>query len=185
MIDKVIWIDKNVHSSANQGYKIIMEKELNLTVKVYNNAKKGIEAIQMEDSFSPIFIITSGSIYPEFYQFFKSAVTYIKNLPVQIIFTSSRNSFLETHKNDEIGNQIGSFYNLGGVTSLFSQVKDFIEKTNQKLKDFKTDCIYEYEKSKDFSGIQTFSYINNKNLYIINYRIYREGSLLQKFINFH
>jgi len=76
----------------------------------------------------PIYIITSGSIYPQYYDFFKNAVTYIKNLPVQIIFTSNAKSFLEQHKNDEIGKQIGKFYNLGGVTDDILQVEDFIKK---------------------------------------------------------
>ena len=115
----------------------------------------------------PIYIITSGSIYPEFYYFFKNAVTYIKNLPVQIIFTSDAKSFLAKHKNDEIGKQIGKFYNLGGVTDDFLQVEDFIKKTNKILKDYKVDCQYTYERSRDFRRLQTFTYLNeNENLYL-------------------
>ena len=167
MIKKVIWIDKNVYNEENQRYKKKMQTELRLEVKEYNDAKLGIEAIKKEESYSPIFIITSGSIYPEFYRFFKSAVTYIKNLPVQIIFTSSAASFLNSHKNDEIGKQIGKFYNLGGVTDIFSQVRDFIKKTQKKLEDFRVECRYTYEGSKDFTGIQTFTYIrNNESLTI-------------------
>ena len=141
-IKDVIWIDKNVFNSENQGYKKIMIEKYNLKVNEYDNVKLGIEAIKKAEVYSPIFIITSGSIYPEFYKFFKDAVTYIKNLPVQIIFTSNANSFIETHKNDEIGKQIKKFYNLGGVTDIFSQVEEFIIKTNNKLKDYKTFFIY-------------------------------------------
>ena len=159
MIKKVFWIDKSVYNQENQGYKKIMETELNLEVKEYNNAKSGIEAIKKEDIYSPIFIITSGTIYPEFYKFFKNAVTYIKNLPVQIIFTSSTTTFLNAHKNDEIGKQIGKFYNLGGVTDTFSKVKEFIIKINQKLEDFWVNCKYSYEKAQDFTGLQTFTYL--------------------------
>ena len=192
MIKKVIWIDKSVYNEENQGYKVIMENELGLQVKEYNDAKKGIEAIKKEETYSPIFIITSGSIYPEFYRFFKSAVTYIKNLPVQIIFTSSTTSFINTHKNDEIGKQIGKFYNLGGVTDIFPQVRAFIEKCNKKLQDFKVNNLYSYERSQDFTGIQTFTYINNNenldippfyrdilNQAVINYN---EVNILVKFI---
>ena len=113
-IKEVIWIDKNVFNDENQGYKKIMIEKYGLKVHEYNNAEKGIEAIKKTETYSPIFIISSGSIYPEFYKFFKAAVTYIKNLPVQIIFTSNAKSFLMEHKNDEIGKQIGKFYNLGG-----------------------------------------------------------------------
>ena len=166
-IKKVIWIDKNVYNKENTGYKEIMENELGLKVKIFNNVKLGIDAIKNEETYSPIFIITSGSIYPEFYKFFKNAVTYIKNLPVQIIFTSSATSFLEKHKYDEIGMQIGKFYNLGGVTNVFAEVKDFIIKTDQKLDNFKTSCVYSYERSQNFKGLQTFTYIEkNEKLFI-------------------
>ena len=65
-IKKVIWIDKNVYNKENTGYKGIMENELGLKVKIFNNVKLGIDAIKNEETYSPIFIITSGSIYPEF-----------------------------------------------------------------------------------------------------------------------
>ena len=78
-IKNVIWIDKSVFNDENQGYKKIMEDKYGLDVKVYDEARTGIEAIKNAEIYSPIYIITSGSIYPEFYQFFKSAVTYIKN----------------------------------------------------------------------------------------------------------
>ena len=158
-IKDVIWIDKSVFNDENQGYKKTMEEKYGLNVKVYDDAKAGIEAIKREEIYVPIYIITSGSIYPEFYRFFKGAVTYIKNLPVQIIFTSSVTSFKKTHQNDEIGRQIGTFYNLGGITDRFSQVEEFILETNRKLKEYETKSIYSTKFQRDFSGLQTFSYI--------------------------
>ena len=164
-IKNVIWIDKNVYDEENQGYKKIMEEKYGLEVNTFDDAKLGIEAIKETETYSPIFIITSGSIYPEFYQFFKRAVTYIKNLPVQIIFTSSVESFKSTHKKDEIGQQIGKFYNLGGVTDDFKDVENFIVKMNTKLRNYKVHCPYTYKRSQDFTGLQTFSYITeNKTL---------------------
>ena len=160
-IKEVIWIDKSVYNNENQGYKKIMENKYGLFVREYDDAQQGIEAIKDTETYKPIFIITSGSIYPEFYKFFKAAVTYIKNLPVQIIFTSSRTNFLNQHKNDEIGKQIGKFYNLGGVTDLFGQVEDFIQKTNKKLKEYRVNCPYSYKRAQDFRGLQTFTYLNN------------------------
>jgi len=136
-IKEVIWIDKSVFNNENQGYKKIMETKYGLFVREYDDAQEGIKAIKETETYRPIFIITSGSIYPEFYKFFKAAVTYIKNLPVQIIFTSSRTNFINQHKNDEIGKQIGRFYNLGGITDNFSQVENFIQKTNKKLKEYR------------------------------------------------
>ena len=166
-IRRVIWIDKSVNNNENQGYKKIMEEKYHLKVDVYDDARNGIEAIKRAEIYSPIYIITSGSIYPEFYRFFKSAVTYIKNLPVQIIFTSSISAFKNTHKYDEIGKQIGKFYNLGGITDLFSQVENFIVETNKKLKEFRTENIYKSEHQRDFSGLQTFTYLDNdEKLYL-------------------
>ena len=162
-IKQVIWIDKSVFNEENQGYKKIMVQKYGLEVNEYNDAKKGIEAIKRAEIYSPIFIITSGSIYPEFYQFFKDAVTYIKNLPVQIIFTSSAQSFIAKHQNDEIGKQIGKFYNLGGVTDIFSQVENFIIRTTKRLKDYKVNCPYTYKRAQDFRGLQTFSYLYEKD----------------------
>ena len=83
-------------------------------------------------------------------------------MPVQIIFTSDANSFLAKHKKDEIGKQIGKFYNLGGVTDIFSQVENFIKKMIKKLKDYKVKCLYTYERSQNFSGLQTFTYLYEK-----------------------
>jgi len=166
-IKEVFWIDKSVFSEENQIYKEIMKETYGLEVHQYDNAQTGIKAIKEAEYYVPIYIITSGSIYPEFYYFFKNAVTYIKNLPVQIIFTSDAKSFLAKHKNDEIGKQIGKFYNLGGVTDDFLQVEDFIKKTNKILKDYKVDCQYTYERSRDFRRLQTFTYLNeNENLYL-------------------
>ena len=159
-IKDVFWIDKNVFNEENQIYKELMKETYGLEVHQYDNAEAGIKAIKEAEYYVPIYIITSGSIYPEFYEFFKNAVTFIKNLPVQIIFTSDVKSFLEQHKNDEIGTQIGKFYNLGGLTDDFLQVEDFIKKTNKKLKDYKVKCLYTYERSRDFRGLQTFTYLN-------------------------
>ena len=166
-INEVIWIDKNVFNDENQGYKKIMQEKYGLKVREYNDAKLGIEAIKKTETYSPIFIITSGSIYPEFYKFFKAAVTYIKNLPVQIIFTSNANNFIITHKNDEIGRQIGKFYNLGGVTDVFPQVENFIQTVIKALRDYKVKCPYTYTRSQDFTGLQTFTYLyENKTLHL-------------------
>ena len=166
-IKGVIWIDKSVFNEENQGYKKLMEEKYSLKVDVYNDAKAGIEAIKRAEIYSPIYIITSGSIYPEFYKFFKSAVTYIKNLPVQIIFTSSVESFQNNHKNDEIGRQIGKFYNLGGITDLFSQVEEFILETHKKLKEFEAKSIYSQDFQRDFSGLQTFTYLKDNDRLIL------------------
>ena len=191
-INRVIWIDKNVFNNENQGYKKIMEEKYNLKADVYNDAKVGIDAIKKAEIYVPIYIITSGSIYPEFYKFFKGAVTHIKNLPVQIIFTSSIDSFKNNHKNDEIGRQIGKFYNLGGITDLFPQVEKFIMTTNAKLKQFVAKCIFSKEKQRDFSGLQTFSYLKESDTFslplffkdIINNKIikYSEISTLIEFM---
>ena len=167
MIKHVIWIDKNVYNSENQGYKKIMELKYGLKVHTYNDARLGITAIKNAEIYYPIFIITSGTIYPEFYKFFKGAVSYIKNLPVQIIFTSNSINFFNTHKNDEIGRQVGKFYNLGGVTDQFSQVEDFITAVNYKLASYKERCLYSYQRAQNFTGLQTFTYMDsNEILYL-------------------
>ena len=88
-------------------------------------------------------------------------------MPVQIIFTSDVDSFLAKHKRDEIGKQIGKFYNLGGVTDAFYQVENFIKKVIKILKDYKVKCLYTYERSQNFSGLQTFTYLyESKTLFL-------------------
>ena len=47
-----------------------------------------------------------------------------------------------------------------GVTDLFSQVENFFDKIIKKLEDYKVECVYDYKHSRDFRGIQTFSYLN-------------------------
>ena len=169
-----------------------MTDKYGLHVREFNDAQKGIEAIKTTETYQPIFIITSGSIYPEFYRFFRAAVTYIKNLPVQIIFTSSTTNFLNQHNNDEIGKQIGKFYNLGGVTDYFAQVEEFIQTTNKKLREYKVKCPYTYKRAQDFRGLQTFTYLNNNEKLslplfykeILNQKLvgYKEVSILINFM---
>ena len=167
MIKEVIWIDKKVDNNENQRYKKNLESKYGLKVRIYKDANLGIEAIKKAEIYYPIFIITSGSIFPEFYSFFKGAVSYIKNLPVQIIFTSNSNKFLSVHKNDEIGSSIGKFYNLGGVTDKFSQVEAFITKMNYKLSEYKEKCIYSFKKAQNFKGLRTFTYLeSSETLYL-------------------
>lgn len=55
-----------------------MEQKYTLDVKCYDNAYSGIEAIKNAEIYLPIFIITSVSIYPEFYEFLKLQLLILK-----------------------------------------------------------------------------------------------------------
>ena len=70
IINKLIWIDAKVNNNESKGYQNILKNEYNINIEAYEDAKLGINALE-EIQFESIFVITSGTIYPEFFGYMK------------------------------------------------------------------------------------------------------------------
>ena len=106
--------------------------------------------------FSETTIIISGSLYTEFIKKFEENLTDIFIIPKIIIFTLNKEKFLENNKiyNDKYN----SFYNLGGIQTSFSDIKNFLLKPLSKPIN-KKDIIEDQK--------LTFEYIDSKEKLIL------------------
>ena len=156
IISKLIWIDAKVNNQENKGYQEILKKKYNLEIQCFEDAHLGIDALE-EIQFESIFVITSGTIYPEFFGYMKRTYEELRVVPFSIIFTSSTKSFIEKHKNDEIGKIYNkTFFNRGGVVDRFEGVLSFIEDIYTNINNFKTCNKYEGIFTKDYTGLIVF-----------------------------
>ena len=108
----IIWIDKKINNPENKDYQKQFRKLDDFEFKFYDNVKEGIKTIK-EIKFKKTIIITSGSIYPDFYKEFKDIVNEITIIPKIYIFTANANNFY-TSKKDSLPVD-DPFYNSGGV----------------------------------------------------------------------
>ena len=156
IINKLVWIDAKVNNEENKGYQDILKEKYNLNIYAFEEAYLGINGLE-EIKFDSIFVITSGTIYPEFFGYMKKVYEELRVVPFSIIFTSSAESFIEKHKNDEIGKIYNkTFFNRGGVVDRFEEVLAFIDDIYTNLNNFKTWNKYENIFTKDYSGLIVF-----------------------------
>ena len=143
IINKLIWIDAKVNNKENKIYQQMLIKKYKLNIFAFEDAKLGIKALE-KIQFESIFVITSGTIYPEFFGYMKRTYEELRVVPFSIIFTSSKKNFIEKHKNDEIGRMYNkSFFNRGGVVDKFDGVLSFINDIYTNINTFKTCNKYE------------------------------------------
>ena len=156
IINKLIWIDAKVNNKENKIYQQMLIKKYKLNIFAFEDAKLGIKALE-KIQFESIFVITSGTIYPEFFGYMKRTYEELRVVPFSIIFTSSKKNFIEKHKNDEIGKIYNkSFFNRGGVVDKFDGVLSFINDIYTNINTFKTCNKYEGIYTKDYSGLIVF-----------------------------
>ena len=161
IINKLIWIDAKVNNSENKGYQKLLKDKYKLYIAAFEDAKLGIKALE-KVQFESIFVITSGTIYPEFFGYMKKTYEELRVVPFSIIFTSSTKNFIEKHKNDEIGKIYNkTFFNRGGVVDRFEGVLSFIEDIYTNINNFKTCNKYEGIYTKDYSGLIVFKHFKD------------------------
>ena len=155
----VVWIDKNVDNYENNDYQ---KKLLNIpTVNLicFQSVDKGINYLKTIE-YERTIIITSGSIYSEFYEKFKDNINYFQIAPRIIIFTFNRKRFIEKNNKLPINHP---FYNAGGVVDNFNPVKEFILSKNEFSDDIIEMETLEREKEDKFN----FELITEKNQLIL------------------
>ena len=161
IINSLIWIDAKVNNDENNGYKKKLMIKYNLSIESYDTAEEGIEALK-KINFKSIFLITSGTIYPEVFNYMKRELSCLTVIPFSIIFTSSTKKFIEKHKNDEIGKIYNkTFFNRGGVVDKINGVFSFIDEIYSNLKNFKTNNKYEGIYTKNYAGLIVFEKFND------------------------
>ena len=189
IINRLIWIDAKVNNKENKGYQSFLKEKYNIEIETYEVAKEGIKALETIQ-FESIFVITSGTIYPEFFSYMKRTYEQLRVVPFSIIFTSSSKNFIEKHKNDEIGKIYNkTFFNRGGVVDRFEGVISFIDEIYFNLNDFQTFNKYEGINTKNYYGLIVFETVeDNLSLPLFYKDIYKQKkidfSLLNDFTKF-
>jgi len=161
IISKLIWIDAKVNNGENRGYQNLLKNKYNLNIQAFEDAASGIIALE-DIQFESIFVITSGTIYPEFFKYMKRTYNELRVVPFSIIFTSSTINFLEKHRYDEIGQIYNkTFFNRGGVVDNFDNVLYFIDYIYNILNNFKTCNKYDGIYTKNYSCLTVFQNLND------------------------
>ena len=119
----IIWIDPNIFGEENESYfDELSIKAFIIRVKTVEEAMKKIYKIYFKD----VFIIVSGSLFPQFYNEFKTNLYRISIVPKIVIFTSNVSGLKNSLGKDQ--NIIGDkFYNIGGIKTDLDQIKQFIK----------------------------------------------------------
>ena len=92
-IGYIFWIDKNVHNAENSKYyKSFKEnsfyKQLHLQFYCFDNLEEPFDLIINYISFKLLFIIISGSLFPDYIHKLNEQIKFIRCIPICIIFTS-------------------------------------------------------------------------------------------------
>ena len=122
----IIWLDPNLETFENKAYIHQLEtfyfQKLNLFKKV-DEAIDYIKGIRFEE----IKLIISGWLYSEFIEKFKQDLLYMYSTPKIIVFTGSKEKFIEYNK--EYENNV--FYNYGGIAINIEEIKKFLHIGNE------------------------------------------------------
>ena len=140
----VIWFDENYDNEENTGYINELKEYHNLKIKCFKDIEEGMNYIKTIE-FVETNIIISGRLYGKFISKFKEELKDIYIIPKIIIFTKNKDTFLKN--NNEYKNYIdNSFYNLGGVKTMFNDIKDFIlSPLNKKIMNREDECKLTFE----------------------------------------
>ncbi len=143
----LIWIDQNIDNNENIDYLKEFEKKKSYDIFTFKNENDGLKKIK-EIKFRKTFIIINGSSYHDFIFKFINQINNIYIIPIIIIFTKDKNSFIENNKDikEIIDNE---FYNLGGIQSEFESIKTFIEKSNETKNYFQSNNSMSHSKNID------------------------------------
>ena len=124
----IIWIDPNIFGEENNSYFNELSKKAFVIRK--NTVEEAMEEIY-KIYFQDVFIIVSGSLFPQFYKEFKTNLYRISIVPKIVIFTSNVKGLKNSLGTDQ--NIIGDkFYNIGGIKTDLEQIKQFIKDNSNK-----------------------------------------------------
>ena len=122
---KIIWISQSIDSKENKIYREELKKHKEIDLECFKSLEPAFKIIK-KIKFQNTIIITGKGIFPDFYKEFKK--NYEENIlfiPKIIIFTSNAKDYILN--NEKLLPLKNPFYNSGGVTDSWDQVKKFIE----------------------------------------------------------
>ena len=122
MATNVIWIDANIDNEENSKYIAELKTIGSLRLRLFKNVDKAIQHMKFID-FNETKVIISGRLYSEFDQSFKENIIDMCVAPKIIIFTGSKEKFIEYNKNYQNASNI--FYTFGGIATSFNEIKKF------------------------------------------------------------
>ena len=162
-MSEVIWIDKSIYNEENMDYSNQLKDEIKyLKINLYDNTDRAINYLK-SIKYEKVIIIVSGRLYSEFVKAFKENINDMFLVPKIIVFTSNKKKFIE--KNEEYLNNDNKFYTLGGIFTLFLDVKEFLylEDINCGKNYISNDKIYKPDNlNSSNETILTFEYIDCK-----------------------
>ena len=145
ILNIIIWIDPNINNNENTKYLRQLESYKNTKVHPFKNILDSIEFIKTL-KFEETNIIISGSLYSEFIKKFEENIRDIYIIPKIIIFTLSKEKFLELNKDYKEN----SFYSLGGIETSFDGIKSFLfNPINRKDIEEENSLTFEYIDCKE------------------------------------
>ena len=117
----LIWIDQYVDSPENMNYQNQLKNHSEIKLLCIKNVDLAIKLL-IRLKFRRMIIMISGSLYPVFYQKFKSNLSELAIVPKIIIFTSSVTKMKE--KYGSLLPLYHPFYNSNGIESDFGNLKE-------------------------------------------------------------
>ena len=145
----IIWIDQNVNNNENKTLQKELESHKGIELESFDSEEKGIKLLK-KTKFKNTIIITSGYLYPKFYEQFQKITEEIMIIPKIIIFTRDANKFILENINKLPLKD--PFFNSGGVVDRLEDIKNFIESsTDQNQPGFEgnNDEIFEIQYIKE------------------------------------
>ena len=120
----IAWIDPKVNSPENKKYQNELESHKQIELECFTSVEEGIKLLKRK-KFQNTIIITSGRIFPKFYEEFSKCTDQICLIPKIIIFTGNAEKYISDNRNSLPLKD--PFYNNGGVIDKLSDLKKFIE----------------------------------------------------------
>ena len=125
----IIWIDQYIDGEEIKKYKAELEQYKEIKVECFKEVNKGINCLKdKEKNYKKTIVITSGKLFPPFYQTLQKCIKELTVVPKIIIYTSNAQKYRdENAKYPKPSPLDDPIYNIGGVVDNKNDLKKFIE----------------------------------------------------------
>ena len=125
----IIWIDQYIDGEEIKKFKAELEQYKEIKVECFKEVNKGINCLKdKEKNYKKTIVITSGKLFPPFYQTLQKCIKELTVVPKIIIYTSNAQKYREANQNHENPCPLDDpIYNIGGVVDNKNDLKKFIE----------------------------------------------------------